>query len=309
MNPVDSGPDAAHTGTTRRRRIGAKLALALAAVMLALVVAELGLRLAGRADIVCFTPSADFGFLMTPNQEVYTYGFPTRINSLGLRGPELQNPKPADVRRIVFIGDSITYGGGRIAEDALFCRIVEQRLNRQGKRVEVVNLSAPGWSPQNWMNYIDQHSLHEADIVVLVLPQCDLARPYATMQLAGHQSRGSMLRLGNIAQKAWAIASHVSRTNRGEYSASEQVSVVEHNVDAVERLREKVAARPFLTVLVPSEGSGEHWSAFEPVLGDVLDLREVLVDQELFDDGVHLNAAGHRLVGQRAAEALAGYLD
>jgi hypothetical protein len=101
-------------------------------------------------------------------------------------------PLAAGCGRNLFVGDSITYGGGSIAEEELFCRIAEQRLIAEGKNVDIVNLSAPGWSPRNWIRDIERHGLHEADVVVLVLPQCDLARPFATRELAGHESTSKL---------------------------------------------------------------------------------------------------------------------
>ena len=79
--------------------------------------------------------------------------------------------KSPDRKRIILIGDPVTYGGGRIREGELFCRVVATLGQRAGKNVEIVNLSAPGLSPQNWWRYVERNGLHEADIVVLVLPE------------------------------------------------------------------------------------------------------------------------------------------
>jgi lysophospholipase L1-like esterase len=276
-----------------------KLVLVSGSSLLGLLMVETGLRLLGWAGLVVFTPNPEWGYLMTPSQKVYAYGHPININGLGFRGPEVQAPQLRNSTRIVFIGDSVTYGGGRIREEQLFCRVVASLAQRVGINVEVVNLSAPGWSPQNWWRYIDRCGLHEAGIVVLVLPECDLARPFATMATAGHRARASPLRLGNIIFKTQEIlkARHsMAKTNRVRLA-----QVAAANAVAVKRLRERVGPRPFLAVLIPSgfPAYGEFWPLFEAYLPQVLDLRVDLQDRTWFLDEVHLNARGHQLVGER----------
>ena len=208
--------------------------------------------------------------------------------------------------RIVFVGDSVTYGGGHIQEEQLFCRIVESSARREGKNVEVVNLSAPAWSPQNWSNYIDKRGLHQADIVVLVLPECDLARPLTTMSWAGHQSHDSPLRLGNI---VWKIHKMMTRhRSKGGMTLAQSAAA---NCAAVKRLRERVGNRRFFAVLIPSAQSAyrRFWPLFEAQLPAVIDLRDDLQDGTLFVDGIHLNAEGHSYVAERIFDRLRSELD
>ena len=62
-----------------------------------------------------------------------------RMNSLGFRGPEIPNPKPAGTIRILFLGDSITLGG-RLPEDETFVIRVGKALSEAGStHYEVIN--------------------------------------------------------------------------------------------------------------------------------------------------------------------------
>ena len=305
----------------KQTKLSVKLVLVLGVMIISLGAVEVGLRFLGFGGVVLFTPSKVWGFLMTPGQEVSVYGHSIRINSLGFRGSEIQDPKPLDIKRIVFIGDSVTYGGGRIKEEQLFCRIVASLARDEGWNVEVLNLSAPAWSPQNWWAYIKKHGLYEADIVVLVLPETDLARRFTTMSNVGHQSQASSLRVNNILSKFKIIFKHkIGETldSQPPVIESAQASVASSkpkanalrkakakakakaNALVVKDLRDLIGARPFLAVLIPSGNlprNRELWPLFEVHLPQALDLRGDLQDQRLFSDSMHLNVEGHQLVG------------
>ena len=204
---------------------------------------------------------------MRPSQTVYTYGHSVQINSLGLRGPELLDPKPADTTRIVFLGDSVTYGGGRIAESQLFCRIIEASGRNEGLNFESVNVSAPAWSPQNWWRYIEQNGLHDADIVVLVLPECDLDRAFGTLARGGHRQKVPRLRIVSFLMK---LRAQFGGTEATDWSSVEESKSA--NLNAVTRLRQQCDSLKFLAVLVPSRvpqrPNEALWSPFLDQLPD-----------------------------------------
>jgi lysophospholipase L1-like esterase len=277
--------------------------LLIGSALFGVAIVECGARLAGWGDVVLFVPDQDWGFLMKPSQMVSTYGHPVQINSLGLRGPELQSPKPHGTTRIVFIGDSVTYGGGRIPEKDLFCRQVEARARDEGNRVEAVNVSAPAWSPQNWWAYIQQHGLYDADIVVLTLPECDLTRYFSTMSMGGHADHAPPLRIQSLANKVLA------QFGREKLTARQRMEeVIEANLNAVIGLREKCKDTRLVVTLVPSgvpcQPNEALWSKFLPHLSDTLDLRMELQNPAMFMDGAHLSVSGHAFVGEKLYEKL-----
>jgi lysophospholipase L1-like esterase len=284
-------------------RLTPKLLLMAVSVIFTVTIVEAAARLVGWGDVVLFTPHQEWGFLMKPSQVVYTYGLPVRINSLGLRGPELKQPKPPQTKRIVFIGDSVTYGGGRIGEQQLFCRIVESRLRGWGLTVEAVNLSAPAWSPQNWYAYVQKNGLYYADMVILVLPECDLTRVFSTVTRGGHSDHKPNLRISAFAMKVFSQFSEdklAAKQRKGD--------VIAANLNAVIGLRNKCADIHFLSVLIPSavphEPDEKLWSLFMEHLTPAIDLRYELQDPSYFTDGYHLTVAGHALVAERLSDSV-----
>jgi hypothetical protein len=272
------------------------------ATVTVLAALELVARVAGWGGLVEFESNDDWGLLMRPRQKVWMYGVPVEINSMGLRGPELQNPKAKGDKRVVFIGDSITYGGGRIGEEQLFCRIVESRARAEGIRIEPVNLSAPSWSPQNWIGYVNKRGLHDPDAVVLILPECDLARGFSRMNQAGVREKAPMFRLQTLAMRLRALRFQ-ARASQEQLPAHDRQKEVAANLNAIDHLKQTCRGIPLLVVLVPSEVPArpdkDLWPVYMPHLGEQLDLREPLQDPKYFLDGVHLNVQGHEFVAER----------
>lgn len=280
--------------TARPSRLLPRIALAAASVALVLGVAELGMRIAGVGEIMTYRFDPRFGFAMRPSQRVSTYGNPIEINSLGLRGPELFDPKPKDVLRVLFLGDSITYGGGKIPEQDLFVRRIEKLAAQHSLRVEAANVAVSGWSPANWSAWLGVHGTLDADVLVAVIPEIDLARPFARPEQHHLIEEPPRLRL-SIFYLKWVAA----RLPGVPLTAD----ALAENVHAVTQLVATLGPTPFLAVFVPSRPGGrstapEYWAPYQALFPDFVDLRGTLGAEDFFDD-VHLSAAGHRVVAER----------
>lgn len=275
-----------------------RLLLAAASVLLVLAVAELGMRVLGIGQVMTYRADERFGYLMKPSQRISTYGSPVEINSLGLRGPELLDPKPADGLRVMFLGDSITYGGGRVTEAGLFCRVVESLAAKDGLRVEAVNVSAPGWSPQNWAAWTRANGLLGADLVVPVIPTIDLARPFAKAEQHEMPTDAPLLRLTNLWLK-------LRSTQIPGVPLTDEA--LQANLAAIHEFESRLGPTPLVAVFIPSQTPGDHlerWLPYEKEFPTALDLRESLEPSDFYDV-VHLSAQGHAKVGERIWARLA----
>ncbi len=92
-------------------------------------------------------------------------GVPVRINSLGIRGPEPAVPKPAELRRVVAVGDSSVYGFG-VPEHARFVDVAIDRIGGPG--LEAWAAAVPGYSTLQLRNLLELRGhLLEPDLLVL----------------------------------------------------------------------------------------------------------------------------------------------
>ena len=274
-------------------RLLARLALAAASVLLVLGSAELGMRLFNVGQVMTYQSDPRYGYIMRASQRISTYGEEIQINSLGLRGPELMDPKPPDVLRLVFTGDSITYGGGRIPERKLFCRLIEDYAAADGLRVEAVNLSAPGWSPRNWAAWLDAHGTLDADLILPVIPAIDLQRPFTTMDKVGIIDHQPLLRLGTLWLKV------KMRRIPGLPLTDESLQA---NIQALRALRDRFSGTPFVAVFIESRPGDDvrpsYWGPYEELYPDAIDLRRSLSAAEFFDD-VHFGVPGHAAIAEQ----------
>ena len=90
--------------------------------------------------------------------------------SRGYRGPEVGAPDhPADLYRILCVGDSITFGFN-VDQGAPFPRQLERMLRAQYpfRRFEVINAGVPGWSWAQGMRFLETEGLAlRPDLVVM----------------------------------------------------------------------------------------------------------------------------------------------
>jgi lysophospholipase L1-like esterase len=130
----------------RFKRAGCALVVS---TVLGLFAAELvsramfGAPLAERLPLMEVRANKTRGFEMIPNSEHYTYLEHVRVNNLGLRGDDVREKEP-DELRVLALGDSLTYGQG-MAEDGTLPHQIEIALrertrNSAGARaIRVIN--------------------------------------------------------------------------------------------------------------------------------------------------------------------------
>jgi lysophospholipase L1-like esterase len=91
----------------------------------------------------------------SPSQEYPGRLVSVHVNTLGLRGPETSIDKPSDVKRILILGDSYTFGV-YCEDEEIYPRVLERLYQEQGKKVEVLNAGyADGYTPDEhyaWLN-------------------------------------------------------------------------------------------------------------------------------------------------------------
>ncbi len=90
------------------------------------------------------------------------------INADGFRGPRLRRDKPPGVVRLLFLGDSSTFGWPYRYRDT-YPALVGERLRERGLgRVEVINAGIPGQSLVQIRNKLERQLAYQPDAVFLM---------------------------------------------------------------------------------------------------------------------------------------------
>jgi len=118
-----------------------------------------------------YVPGSRFKMVYADNPRGYfdaDNGVPFVINSLGLRGREVERRKPAGTYRILGIGDSFTLGAG-VRDDDTFLRRLESSLNAGGaRRYEVLNAGVEGYNTRDEVLYLERQWLAlDPDLVLI----------------------------------------------------------------------------------------------------------------------------------------------
>lgn len=137
---------------TRGKGLLANLALSAAAIALFLGALEGAARLWERrhpprpvAEYIWDWQKVWDGEFYTVNADAVGWPPWEEFNGDGLRDRPHPVEKPPRVRRVVFLGDSVTLGDG-LAPDQSYPRRLQARLDGEGRAVEVFNVALWGWS-------------------------------------------------------------------------------------------------------------------------------------------------------------------
>ena len=147
------------------KKLRKKVLALLAGLLLSGAVAELvartwlGRPIPERYPQVRYVPHPHRGFALVPGDRSFTYDCEVRVNSYGLRGPEIPPKSDAEVR-LFLLGDSLTFGHG-VAEEQTIGAWLEQELETRaplgrGRRYRVINGGHQGFSTRHEIDMLEE---------------------------------------------------------------------------------------------------------------------------------------------------------
>jgi lysophospholipase L1-like esterase len=124
-----------------------------------------------------FVRDRQLGWRLRPNSNDIWLGVRVKINGKGLRGPELDYKKPAGVTRILYLGDSVTFGFKLPGYRQTFPYIIEELLeDKSGIEVETINTGVDGYSTMQEYIYLSTEGIkYNPDLVILSFVFNDVA--------------------------------------------------------------------------------------------------------------------------------------
>lgn len=126
----------------------------------------------GLGKVVLYEAHPIYGYRVAPNQTVARNPHQRiHINNLGLRANtdwDLNQDNP----RVLFLGDSVTYGGSYVDNADLFSTQIGQKISQ----CETGNAAVNGWGVDNVVAFVRDKPFLDATLYVLVFPEGDFYR-------------------------------------------------------------------------------------------------------------------------------------
>ncbi|MFN0071151.1 MAG: GDSL-type esterase/lipase family protein [Chloroflexota bacterium] len=118
-------------------------------------------------------PHPVYGFFHVPNSigwlKTDEYTVRVEINSRGLRERELAYDKPANVRRVLVLGDSFVEGAQVVTEHLLTRRLEALLTERTGLPHEVINAGVAAWGTDQEYLFLQREALrYQPDLLVVL---------------------------------------------------------------------------------------------------------------------------------------------
>jgi len=140
-------------------------------------------------DTTIFTRDPDMGWRLKPGVSGVWGLVPTTINNDGLRGADLPPPERVEQFRILFLGDSVTFGY-RVQDHQPFPLLTGRELNARGPAQMVVPMNAGvgGYSPWQEYEYLVRRGLDlDPDLVLVCFVLNDVTEKFSLVQFGGSE--------------------------------------------------------------------------------------------------------------------------
>jgi len=146
--------------------------------VLCLILAEIYLKkVYGLGNPVIYDSNPLYGYRPLPNQDIVRFGGARlKFNNLGLRTDEDWDDKRDD--KVLFLGDSVAYGGSSIDNKELFSYLALAG----SKNYKSGNAGVKAWGVKNIHGLIVDSNFIPAKLYVTVIPEVDFSRGMTRIQ-------------------------------------------------------------------------------------------------------------------------------
>lgn len=262
----------------------------------------------GLGNVVLYDTHPLYGYRPRPHQHVSRgNNIAIHINNLGLRAENDWDPETHN--KILFLGDSVTYGGSYISNTQLFSHLATQTL----AGYEAGNAGVNGWGVSNVCAFIKAAHFLPADIYVSVFPEGDFYR--GINRIGGQPFWTVSPRYALEELLYYGIYQLQLRKNPATETYtedhSETATIVESAVKDLKALDDylKSQGKKHLIYITPSRDQVVHHAKKDPTVRAFLAQYNIQVNyindrlpdvseqekEKWFHDLIHLSNAGHQI--------------
>ncbi|GIW75876.1 MAG: hypothetical protein KatS3mg104_0939 [Phycisphaerae bacterium] len=293
----------------RRRSI---VLVLISAGLLTLLFTEVIGRQLGLCDPVLSMSDPDMEYRFAPNQECHIRGKTIKINSFSMRSDEVDPHRS----HILFLGDSVIWGGTMVDQSELASTLVEQRLGVD--RVQVLNVSAGSWGPPNLLAYVRKFGTFDAKTAIIVVSSQDANDAMTFVPLVGVNS--SFPDRKPVSVTLELIRRYIPRflelaTSDSSVTSDSDQAIDESVMESLKQLIQELCRQKIRVIVVMhplraevrSSSLNQIWSTMKNLVqdagGEWVDARLIYKThldrgQQLYRDTIHLNVAGQQALAE-----------
>jgi hypothetical protein len=292
--------------------------LAVATIVIMVGALEVALRFVGFGHPLLYDNRAAYGYRPLPNQTLRRlFGARVHVNAEGLRGPGA----PAGALRLLFLGDSVTWGGSYVDDRELFATVaadtVARRLPGRFPTVAALDAGVNAWGPQNILGLVAERGGFGSPIWILTLLDDDFRREKTRIGEVPYFNAPPTTAFEELLVLG---AYRVLTAHKREEPAEDGERIARENLAACRAIyaAAQAAGSRVLVVWHPSTAAlaGEPQRYRERLLDDARAAAVETIDLTgayrsatgLYVDGLHLSAAGHGVAGTAIGERLVAML-
>lgn len=282
---------------------------------------ELYLKKIGLGDPVRYDSSKLYGYSPKPNQKKNRLeGSLVTINNAGLRSKSSWDVKK---KKIVFLGDSVTYGGSYIDDEKIFTHRVCDYLK------DFICGNA-GVNAHGVINIILRSKfdarIQDSNVFVYLFPPGDFYREYANSQTAHFYLNNKKFFLPAITEAIsyiftkYDLNNFISKFNDTETKIQNDYKLIDYSIKILkEEIQSKIVDRKKVYVFITNEKSDKNYNNkinkyikdnLSKKIENLIFLNDTLNhDKFFYDKSVHLNETGHEKVANKIYNTIKKEID
>lgn len=283
---------------------------------IALFVTELYLKKIGLGDPVRYDSNVLYGYAPKNNQSKNRFSnSKVTINESGLR--LIYNWKMSKKKKIVFLGDSVTYGGSYIDDKDTFAHKVCEELSD----FICGNAGVNAYGVKNIvMRSKFDERFQDAEIFIYLFPPGDFYREYSNSKTAHfYLNKKSFIfpaiteAISFIATK-YDVNNHISKYDDSNQREEDKIKLINYSIDILaEEIKNKNKEKKVFVLLSNEKNDKNFNTNLNRHIKDKLSIKLKKIyflnntlnsDEFFYDESVHYNKKGHKIVADEIVRIL-----
>jgi lysophospholipase L1-like esterase len=288
------------------------------------------MKITGLGKPIIYKYSPIYGYELHANQVITRKNNIIKINESGMRSNYNWKNNVADYK-ILFIGDSITYGGSIVSNSDIFSEKTCEKLKIiNNKKYICGNLAVNGYSIESINRKIKYKKFNDEDIIIIVLIANDIERgilhlgmqPYWDNQISNFYPALTELSMFYIDKFRIKLRYKNINSELDGYSNKElgdKKILLQYYNDIIQELKLTLINNNKKFIIIYSPGKEEFlqndkYAEIKKIIKknfpDYIDLSKLLfnVQDKIYYDNIHLNNYGHEIYAKIISNILKDYL-